>query len=110
MFFHNSIKNKRNRKRNVSLVTPNGLQTKNDEEAKTKAIRYFKNMLRSPPVNHYPGMGALISYIHKIISYEHFTLLVESPTDVDIKEALFSIHSNKAPGPDGFKAFFFKVA
>ena len=30
------------------------------------------------------------------------------PTRDEIKHTLFSIHSNKAPGPDGFNAFFFK--
>ena len=53
-------------------------------------------------------MGALRCYIHKIISPEHYTLLDEILNAADIKEAMFSIHSNKAPGPDGFNTFFFK--
>ena len=107
-FFHNSIKNRRNRKRIASLLTPNGLQSKNEEEAKSETIRYFKTMLGSPPDNHYPGMAALRCNIHKRISNKKYTLLDEIPDEAEIKEALSSIHSNKAPGPDGFNAFFFK--
>ena len=96
-FFHNSIKNRRNRKRTFSLIIPYGTQTKNKVEAKHEAIRYFKAMVGSPPINHYPRMGALRHYIHKRISPEHYTLLDAIPNDADIKEAMFSIYSNKAP-------------
>ena len=30
------------------------------------------------------------------------------PSDIEIKNAFFSMHSNKAPGPDGFNSHFFK--
>ena len=30
------------------------------------------------------------------------------PSNEEIKDSMFSSHSNKAPGPDGFNAFFFK--
>ena len=107
-FFHNAIKNRRNRNRIVSLTTPDGLQTTSEEEAKIQAIRYFKSLLGSPPSTPYLGMDALRSIINKHIPEEHYALMEEIPSDVEIKNALFSIHSNKAPGPDGFNAFFSK--
>ena len=30
------------------------------------------------------------------------------PSDIEIKNAFFSMHSNKAPGPDGYNSYFFK--
>ena len=30
------------------------------------------------------------------------------PSDNDIKNAIFSLHNNKALGPDGYNAYFFK--
>ena len=107
-FFHNVIKNRRNRKRIVSLLTPTRSHTKSEEETKSEAIRYFKNLLGSPPSDPYPGLDDLRLIIQKRIPAEYYDMLDEIPNDVEIKNALFSIHSNKAPGPDGFNAFFFK--
>ena len=39
-FFHNSIKNRRNSKRIVSLLQPNGVSTQNEGETKAEALRY----------------------------------------------------------------------
>ena len=75
------------------------MQTRTEDEAKVEAIRYFKTMLGTPPVNHYPGLGALRPYIHKRVSPDLYTILDEIPKDADIKEALFSIHSNKGLWP-----------
>ena len=85
-----------------------GLQTSSEEDAKVEAINYFKTLLGSSPPNPYPGKEALRPFIHKRIPEEQHALMDEIPSDAEIKNALFSIHSNKAPGPDGFNAFFFK--
>ena len=45
----------------------------------------------------------------KVPSHEAATMIREV-TDVEIKEALFDIDDDKAPGPDGFTSKFFKKA
>uniref|UniRef100_A0A1J3HU28 Uncharacterized protein n=1 Tax=Noccaea caerulescens TaxID=107243 RepID=A0A1J3HU28_NOCCA len=40
--------------------------------------------------------------IHTCISAETNENLIAAPTSEEIKAELFSIHPNKAPGPDGF--------
>lgn len=35
--------------------------------------------------------------------------LIQDPTANEIKDALFAIHADKAPGPDGFSASFFQA-
>jgi len=107
-FFYNSIKSRKNRKRIVSLITPNGSATGNEEEAKVEAIRFFKSMMGTTASNHYPGSASLRNIVHKRISPDDVAILETIPNDEEIKNALFSIHSNKAPGPDGFNAYFFK--
>ena len=92
----------------MSLVTPNGDHTKNEEEAKYEAIRYFHSMLGTPPNVPYPGVFELGNIVQKRVPTDYIHILDSIPTNEEIKEAIFSIHSNKAPGPDGFNAHFFK--
>ena len=42
-----------------------------------------------------------------MISGETNERLTQIPTAIEIKEALFSIHADKASGPDGFSAGFY---
>lgn len=42
-----------------------------------------------------------------VITEEINEKLIEIPTPAEIKEQMFSIHPDKAPGPDGFSASFF---
>ena len=107
-YFHNSIKNRRNRNRIVSLIQPNGTKTTTEEEAKFETIRYFKMMLGTPSTNPYPGINNLSNIIQKRIPNDQFEFLDSIPSNEEIKNTVFSLHSNKAPGPDGFNAHFFK--
>ncbi|XP_074271216.1 uncharacterized protein LOC141595142 [Silene latifolia] len=43
-----------------------------------------------------------------LITEQHASILMKPVTHEEIKQCLFSIPSNKAPGPDGFSSQFFK--
>ena len=45
--------------------------------------------------------------LHPIITDEDNVKLTMIPNSIEIKNAVFSIHADKAPGPDGFSAGFF---
>ena len=107
-YFHNAIKGRRNRNNIVKLTKPDGSVTNDITETKAEAIRYFESMLGSNPTNNYPGLNSMANIVNKRVSQDHFEHLASIPNDDEIKRTLFSIHSNKAPGPDGFNAFFFK--
>lgn len=52
----------------------------------------------------------IVSHVIKpSISQAQNNRLISIPTGDEIKEALFSIHPDKAPGPDGFSASFFQT-
>ncbi|GKG20243.1 hypothetical protein Tco_0380044, partial [Tanacetum coccineum] len=50
------------------------------------------------------------SIFTKKITEREANYMVRPVTDKEIKDAMFSINDNKAPGPDGFSAKFFKKA
>lgn len=62
------------------------------------------------PIAREPGFMEKImaETISPIISEETNMRLIQIPEASEIKEALFSIHPGKAPGPDSFSACFFQ--
>lgn len=50
----------------------------------------------------------VLKAIQPSISHATNEKLTYIPSAAEIKEALFSIHPDKAPGPDGFSASFFQ--
>ena len=107
-YFHLSIKARRHFKRITSLEKPDGRFTTTSDEAKEEAVRYFQSLLGTTSDHNYPGKVFLRSFIHKRVPSESLAELDRLPSDIEIKNAFFSLHSNKAPGPDGFNAHFFK--
>ena len=107
-YFHMSIKARRNRKRIFILEKLDGKFTSTCDEAKEEAIRYFKSLLGTPPDHTYPGIDMLKSLVNKRVPEGLKVDLDRLPQDIEIKNVLFSMNSDKAPGPDGFNAHFFK--
>lgn len=46
--------------------------------------------------------------IEKVLLDDAWQLLCQRVTEIEIKEALWSIKDDKSPGPDEFNSFFFK--
>lgn len=99
------------RKKNASsfipaLVKADGTITTSQEEFIKDFLDYYKTLL---------GSDSTVSHTTKrvfeagpVLTEEDCAALIEPIDDVIIKEALFHIGDDKAPGPDGFSATFFK--
>ena len=107
-FFHNSVKSRFNRNKLVSLALEDGSTISDPVLIKEEATTFFHSILNGSAAQPYPGKSFLSHYISKQISRAHCESLIEDITSEEVKKALFSIHPNKAPGPDGFNAFFFQ--
>ncbi|XP_056688734.1 uncharacterized protein [Spinacia oleracea] len=46
--------------------------------------------------------------VEMVVTNDMWEMLEEEPTGEEIREALFQMHPNKAPGPDGMHALFFQ--
>lgn len=75
------------------------------EEEIVQIIRdYFESMFSSSPGNSATTINSALS---PIITEEDIAILTSIPTALEIRVAAFSIHADKATGPDGLSAGFF---
>ncbi|KAK2652935.1 hypothetical protein Ddye_012791 [Dipteronia dyeriana] len=107
-YFFKAINGRRNRCKIHSITGVDGSLIEGDILVKNEAIRHFQNILGcSMPVRH--GIGTLSNIIDNVISNDHADSMDRDVTNDEIREVCFSLHPNKAPGPDGFNAHFFKI-
>ncbi|KAK3221908.1 hypothetical protein Dsin_008933 [Dipteronia sinensis] len=108
-YFFKAINGKRNRSKIHTTTGDVGSLIEGDILVKIEAIRHFQTILGySRPVSH--GSGTTLSnIIDKVISNRQADFMGRDVTDDEIREVCFSLHPNKAPGPDGFNAHFFKI-
>ncbi|KAK3193246.1 hypothetical protein Dsin_024556 [Dipteronia sinensis] len=108
-YFFKAINGKRNRSKIHTITRDDGSLIEGDILVKKEAIRHFQTILGySRPVSH--GIGSTLSkIIDKVISNRQADFMGRDVSDDEIREVCFSLHPNKAPGPDGFNAHFFKI-
>lgn len=72
-------------------------------------IDYFQNLFTSKSGMENQKRAIINLALQPVITDEVNQGLIKDPSPVEIKEALFAIHPDKAPGPDGFSASFFQT-
>jgi hypothetical protein len=107
-FFH-SLMNQRHRKHHIpAIVRSNGMLTSLAEEVGREFVSYYKELLGTSKLT-IPLRAEVVQNGTCINVDSHDFLLALVSTD-DIKQVLFSMDDNKAPGPDGYTSAFFKKA
>ncbi|KAK3204564.1 hypothetical protein Dsin_018610 [Dipteronia sinensis] len=108
-YFFKAINGKRNRSKIHSITGDGGSLIEGDILVKKEAIRHFHTILGcSMPASH--GIGSTLSNIFdKVISNDQADFMGRDVTNDEIREVCFSLQPNKAPGPYGFNAHFFKI-
>ena len=106
-FFHKAVK-ARNARNAIKVITSeNGCRIVDPLAIKDEAVQYFKNILCADGYTdslHQYGVGDLAW------NPQHLDVLNAEVSQEEVRLAMFSIDDNKAPGPDGFSARFFKAA
>lgn len=104
-YFHASTKSRRARNRLSVIEDDNGIQHVEEEKIAATISQYFQNIFTSsnPQVSEVVNR-ALKPCISQAVNEKLFAL----PSDDEIREEMFAIHPDKAPGPDGFSASFFQ--
>jgi hypothetical protein len=79
-----------------------------DEHIKSHITHYYKGLFGSPEVS---GISLVQSQISDIpqVSQQENEILTREFTESEVREAVFQMEHNKAPGPDGFPVECYQV-
>ncbi|KAH9768702.1 reverse transcriptase domain-containing protein [Citrus sinensis] len=95
----------RKKKNNIEKLRNNqGMWCLKPCELDELITEYFQNLFSSSGCICEP----VLSCIEPSISALHNQLLLEPFTTIDVKDALFSMHPDKSPGPDGMNPAFYQ--
>ncbi|GKD28139.1 hypothetical protein Tco_1234353 [Tanacetum coccineum] len=106
-YFHKVLKSKSHKSRINQINDENG-NCFYGEEVAEKFVKHFQEFLgKAVQVKELDSIDSLIK---TKLSTEDALFMIKEISDEEIKNAMFSIDCNKAPGPDGFSSLFFKKA
>ncbi|XP_074299117.1 uncharacterized protein LOC141630147 [Silene latifolia] len=107
-YFHSVIKAIRLQNKVLSIQDMRGVTHTDPDVIEPAFVEYYIQLL---------GTSKKVNTIHvpvvkmgRTLTGEHVTGLLRPVSESEVKEALFSIPANKAPGPDGFSSQFFRNA
>ena len=104
-YFHHKASQRKRRNTINGLLDENGVWKKGREEICEIVQQYFAGLFAS---DRPAAMEEAVEGLAHCVSEEMNTRLVSPPTGEEVREALFSMHPNKAPGIDGLHALFFQ--
>ena len=109
--FHRSFKIQNAKNTITHLWDELGNRVEDVEQIKRVAVQFYEKLLRSNQMLFTEEKVARIRYlIPIIISGGNVARLEMEVTAEEIKDILFHMPSNKAPGPDGYTVEFFKAS
>ncbi|GAU37962.1 hypothetical protein TSUD_269770 [Trifolium subterraneum] len=103
-FFHMSATARSKKKKVTKLVADNGTEAHTQEELCEVAKSYFDNFFKPRDGDHDP----VLNLIQPRVTDDDNFFLTAPITKVEIQQALFQMHPDKSPGPDGFNPAFFQ--
>ncbi|XP_020266409.1 uncharacterized protein LOC109841898 [Asparagus officinalis] len=106
--FHSIIKSNRHYNRILVLHDNSGIIISDNEGIAMEFISYFKGLMGTAVNTDSPDYNIIKN--GPCINDTHSRYLSAHVSNEEIKKAVFSMSDNKAPGPDGYSASFYKSA
>ncbi|GAU45954.1 hypothetical protein TSUD_301630 [Trifolium subterraneum] len=103
-FFHMTATSRQRAKKIGKIMNEDNNVATTQPELCEVALNYFNHLFKSNPTVHEP----VLSLISPKITREDNERLDRPITREELKEALFQMHPDKAPGPDGFNPAFYQ--
>ena len=101
-FFH-LVANGKHRKQHIFRLEQEDGVIVGDLELKKYITNYYKNLFGKPDEIDISLVESRIDDIPQVTETEN-EILISAFTEIEVKEAVFQMEHNKAPGPDGFPA------
>lgn len=105
-FFHAATKNRKRANAFTVLEDTDGNMVYKEKDIAKTVVEYYKNLFMSEKGN----CADTVRYaLQPLITHEDNEGLIAIPMAAEIKEAIFAVNAEKAPGPDGFSASFYQA-
>ncbi|KAL2240815.1 UNVERIFIED_CONTAM: hypothetical protein Sindi_0722700 [Sesamum indicum] len=108
--FFRKIAQRRSTRRIFQINDDQGSTHTDPEEVINEFVTYYQNLLGGDRRRTGVDIRTLRPWARHILSNEESTTLLLPFTPADVKQAVFDIDEDKAPGPDGYSSGFFKAA
>lgn len=104
-FFHHSVKDRRAKNQLTKLKNKHGVEQRSDAAKAEVAIDYFTDLFKSSnPISYVPVFQSMEAKVTDSMN----SALLSEVTKEEVREAIFSIKPESAPGPDGMSGLFFQ--
>ncbi|XP_043725765.1 uncharacterized protein LOC122672341 [Telopea speciosissima] len=104
IFFHTAINVQRCIGRVEKIRDANGEWIQGTENIALEVARFFADAFSSQGVTQ---DADLLDFIPRVVTDEDNAALLHIPSLDEVKEAVFALSQDSAPGPDGFSGYFF---
>ncbi|XP_022024397.1 uncharacterized protein LOC110924709 [Helianthus annuus] len=105
-FFHSSLKDRIHHSR-ISVIQDSTGKIYEDDSVHEAFVKHYENFLGGM---HSSSLMPSPDLFTRSLASDVASHMIRQVTPEEVKKAMFSIGSDKAPGPDGFTAGFFKGA
>ncbi|KAL2930341.1 LINE-1 retrotransposable element ORF2 protein [Bienertia sinuspersici] len=105
--FHSSIRKRRIQNTVYTIKDKAGVFHDTPDGVQKAFLDYYQELLGSNIGDRRPVNREIVQ-TGPVVSEEHNLTLTNPFTPADVKKVVFSLNGDKAPGPDGFGAHFFK--
>ncbi|XP_057837282.2 uncharacterized protein LOC131047412 [Cryptomeria japonica] len=109
IFFHASVKARRAQNIINEISSEDGICRKDRDSISQASVAHFKEILNSNERREELCSTKLLEAIPKMVTDRDNQMLLEPFTEDEVRKAVFGLHPDKAPGPDGMTARLKKV-
>ncbi|XP_026400448.1 uncharacterized protein LOC113296356 [Papaver somniferum] len=104
-FFHNSIRIRRSNNTISELVDANGVTITDYDQLSNHAVQFYEDKFNGQDLD---IDDELFNFDHPSISIEESNDMDRIPSPEEIKQVVFELGADSAPGPDGFSGCFYR--